>query len=211
MIRLHPKSMQEKLHDGQSHKTKTWNKIWNNTALNTIVNSLRIHTALCSRVWPECNKGWKNMFLWMGGCKSLLTKHGQLVSNDIQKQIISSFIAVFEQIFKDFFLSSGSSSTHCASRCQLLTWAENVKCMLFKIKCWMWFMYISWWCKTICMDVYVYMCEYIGKYYKEWIYKICIYIYKYVSIWYMATFRISSKKISNSVHHSSEEWPKCYV
>ena len=62
------KSMQEKLHDGQCHKTKTWNKIWNT-----------IHTTLCSRVWPECNKGWKKMFLWMGGCKSLLTKHGQLV------------------------------------------------------------------------------------------------------------------------------------
>ena len=73
------KSMQEKLHDGQCHKTKTWNTIWNTTTLNTVGNSLRIHTTLCSRVWPERNNGWKKMFLWMGGCKTLLTKHGQLV------------------------------------------------------------------------------------------------------------------------------------
>ena len=51
------KPMQEKLHDGQCHKTKTWNKIWNTTALNTVGNSLRIHTTLCSRAWPERNKG----------------------------------------------------------------------------------------------------------------------------------------------------------
>ena len=81
MIRLHPKPMQKNLHDGQSHKTKTWNKIWNTTALNTIVNSLRIHTALCSGVWPECNKGWKKMLLWMGGCKSLLTKRWAACAN----------------------------------------------------------------------------------------------------------------------------------
>ena len=88
--------MQEKLHDGQSHKTKTWNKIWNTTALNTIVNSLRIHTALCSRVWPECNKGWKNMFLWMGDANLCWLSMGSLFKSDlilcngIKKQIISS-------------------------------------------------------------------------------------------------------------------------
>ena len=41
----------------------------------------------------------------MGGCKSLLTKHGQLVSNDIQKQIISS-----EEVDTNWDLSYKTSS-----------------------------------------------------------------------------------------------------
>ena len=72
-------------------------------------------------------------------------------------------------------------------------------------------MYISWWCKTICIYVYIYLCGYIEKYNKLMDIQNMYYIYTYVSIWHMATCMISSKKTVNSVHHSSEEWPKCYV
>ena len=49
-----------------------------------------------------------------------------------------------------------------------------------------------------------------------------IYLYRYIYIYiythhmcayfiYMGTYRISSKKTANSVHHSPKEWPKCQL
>ena len=59
---------------------------------------------------------------------------------------------------------------------------------------------------SICVNIYE---KFIRNGYTKYVY---IYIYIHMclyDIWLPSG--ISSKKISNSVHQSSEEWPKCYV
>ena len=84
---------------------------------------------------------------------------------------------VFQGLAPKLLLSAGSTPLFCEGgekQTLLIPGAETFFCEFpiakmqnaWCFKCWICFMYISWWCKTICIYVYIYLCGYIEKYNK---------------------------------------------